>query len=78
MRLQLAINVEDLEASIEFYRKALGVEVHKREPGYANFAIEQPPLGIRLVSCLHNNNRAGGPCQLPSGSRLLCRFCFAL
>jgi catechol 2,3-dioxygenase-like lactoylglutathione lyase family enzyme len=48
MRLQLAINVPDLEAAIDFYSRILGVGVNKREPGYANFAVAQPPLKLVL------------------------------
>ena len=48
MRLQLAINVSDLDAAIEFYTKALGTEVHKREPGYANFVLDEPALKLVL------------------------------
>lgn len=48
MRLQLALNVDDLEESIAFYEKMFGTEVAKRKPGYANFAIENPPLKLVL------------------------------
>ncbi len=48
MRLQLAINVRNLDAAVDFYSKMFGVEVNKRKPGYANFAIEQPPLKLVL------------------------------
>ena len=48
MRLQLALNVKDLEAAIDFYSKAFGTEVNKRRPGYANFAIDSPPLKLIL------------------------------
>ncbi len=48
MRLQLALNVDDLDAAIAFYSKALGVGVHKRKPGYANFVVEQPALKLVL------------------------------
>lgn len=48
MRLQLALNVKDLESAIAFYSKMFGVEVNKRKPGYANFAIDQPPLKLVL------------------------------
>ena len=48
MRVQLALNVKDLEAAIDFYSKAFDVEVAKRRPGYANFAIESPPLKLVL------------------------------
>lgn len=48
MRLQLALNVTDLDAAVDFYSKLFGVEVHKRKPGYANFAIDSPPLKLVL------------------------------
>ena len=48
MRLQLALNVHDLDAAIDFYSKAFGAEVAKRRPGYANFAIDDPPLKLVL------------------------------
>ena len=48
MRLQLALNVRDLDSAVAFYSKMFGVEVHKRKPGYANFAIEEPPLKLVL------------------------------
>ena len=48
-RLQLALNVSDLEASIVFYSTLFGVEPHKRRPGYANFAIDDPPLKLVLI-----------------------------
>ncbi len=48
MRLQLALNVNDLDAAVEFYSKMFGVEVNKRKPGYANFAIDSPPLKLVL------------------------------
>jgi len=48
MRLQLAINVTDLDAAIEFYRDALGAELNKRESGYANLVLEEPALKLVL------------------------------
>ena len=48
MRVQLALNVNDLEAAIDFYSKAFDVEVAKRRPGYANFSIDSPPLRLVL------------------------------
>ena len=48
MRLQLALNVKDLDAAVAFYGKMFGAEPNKRKPGYANFAIEQPPLKLVL------------------------------
>jgi catechol 2,3-dioxygenase-like lactoylglutathione lyase family enzyme len=48
MRLQLALNVTDLDAAVEFYSKMFDVPVNKRKPGYANFAIDRPPLKLVL------------------------------
>ena len=48
MRLQLALNVSDLDAAVDFYSNMFGVEVNKRKPGYANFAIDEPPLKLVL------------------------------
>jgi catechol 2,3-dioxygenase-like lactoylglutathione lyase family enzyme len=48
MRLQLALNVQDLDAAIAFYSAAFGVGVHKREPGYANFVVDEPALKLVL------------------------------
>ena len=48
MRFQLALNVRDLDEAIDYYSKLFGAEVNKRKPGYANFAIEQPPLKLVL------------------------------
>jgi catechol 2,3-dioxygenase-like lactoylglutathione lyase family enzyme len=47
-RVQLALNVEDLEASERFYSDLFGVEPAKRKPGYVNFAIAEPPLKLIL------------------------------
>ncbi|MGW2329937.1 ArsI/CadI family heavy metal resistance metalloenzyme [Streptomyces sp. NPDC001700] len=48
-RAQLALNVPDLDASVAFYSKLFGVEPAKRRPGYANFAITEPPLKLVLI-----------------------------
>lgn len=48
-RIQLALSVSDLENSVAFYSTLFGVEPHKRRPGYANFAIEKPPLKLVLI-----------------------------
>lgn len=47
-RLQLALNVSDLAASVEFYSTLLGTAPHKRRPGYANFEVVDPPLKLVL------------------------------
>lgn len=47
-RLQLALNVPDVQAAVDFYSKLFGEEPSKRRPGYANFAIEDPPLKLIL------------------------------
>ncbi|MER8068836.1 ArsI/CadI family heavy metal resistance metalloenzyme [Streptomyces sp. NPDC094034] len=48
-RVQLALNVADLEASVAFYSQLFSVEPAKRRPGYANFAITTPPLKLVLI-----------------------------
>jgi catechol 2,3-dioxygenase-like lactoylglutathione lyase family enzyme len=48
MRFQLALNVKDLDQAIDYYTKLFGVPVNKRKPGYANFAVENPPLKLVL------------------------------
>ena len=47
-RVQLALNVADLEAAARLYSDLFGVEPAKRRPGYANFAIADPPLKLVL------------------------------
>jgi catechol 2,3-dioxygenase-like lactoylglutathione lyase family enzyme len=46
--LQLALNVADLDAAVDFYTRMFGVGPAKTKPGYANFAIAQPPLKLVL------------------------------
>jgi catechol 2,3-dioxygenase-like lactoylglutathione lyase family enzyme len=48
-RVQLALNVDDLDQAVTFYRKLFGAEPAKRRPGYANFAIAEPPLKLVLL-----------------------------
>ena len=48
-RLQLALNVNDIEEAVAFYSKLFGTEPAKTRPGYANFAIAEPPLKLVLM-----------------------------
>jgi len=48
-RVQLALNVDDLETSIAFYAKLFGTEPAKVREGYANFAVAEPPLKLVLI-----------------------------
>ncbi|WP_435596466.1 ArsI/CadI family heavy metal resistance metalloenzyme [Streptomyces albogriseolus] len=48
-RVQLALRVPDLSASLAFYTKLFGVEPAKLRDGYANFAIAEPPLKLVLI-----------------------------
>jgi catechol 2,3-dioxygenase-like lactoylglutathione lyase family enzyme len=48
-RVQLALNVSDLDAAVEFYSKLFGTEPAKLRPGYANFAVAEPPLKLVLI-----------------------------
>ena len=53
-RLQLAIDVANLDEAIEFYSKMFSSEPSKVRPGYANFAIEEPPLKLVLTENTEN------------------------
>lgn len=48
-RVQIALNVSNVDAAVAFYSKLFGAEPAKRRPGYANFAIVQPPLKLVLI-----------------------------
>ena len=54
-RVQLALNVTDVDEAVAFYSKLFKAEPAKRRPGYANFAIEDPALKLVLIE-----NAAGG------------------
>jgi catechol 2,3-dioxygenase-like lactoylglutathione lyase family enzyme len=55
-RLQLALNVDDIDQAVAFYSKLFGAEPAKLRPGYANFAIAEPPLKLVL---LENRGQGG-------------------
>lgn len=48
-RVQLALNVDDLDESVAFYRRLFQTEPAKVRPGYANFAVAEPPLKLVLI-----------------------------
>jgi len=48
-RVQLALNVSNIDEAVTFYSKLFGAEPAKRRPGYANFAIADPPLKLVLI-----------------------------
>lgn len=48
-RVQLAINVDDIDAAVEFYSQLFGATPHKRRAGYANFALTEPALKLVLI-----------------------------
>lgn len=49
MRLQLALNVRNIEEAVSYYSKLFDSQPHKRREGYANFAIDSPPLKLVLI-----------------------------
>lgn len=55
-RVQLALNVSNIDEAVAFYSKLFQAEPAKRRPGYANFAIAQPPLKLVLIE---NPGQAG-------------------
>lgn len=59
-RVQLALNVSDLEGAISFYSAMFGLHPHKRRPGYANFIVDVPPLKLVLIE-VPADDRGHGP-----------------
>jgi len=57
MRLQLALNVENLDEAVDFYSTLFDVAPAKRKPGYANFAVENPPLKLVLFEVKNAEER---------------------
>ena len=57
-RIQLALNVTDLHAAVDFYSKLFATEPAKIRSGYANFAIADPPLKLVLIE--HPDGRGHG------------------
>jgi catechol 2,3-dioxygenase-like lactoylglutathione lyase family enzyme len=49
MRLQLALNVSDIDSAVDFYSRLFATEPAKRKPGYANFEVAEPPLKLVLI-----------------------------
>lgn len=49
MRLQLALNVRDIDEAVDYYGRLFNAAPHKRRPGYANFALDEPPLKLVLI-----------------------------
>lgn len=48
-RIQLALNVDDIDAAVAFYSRLFDAEPAKRRPGYANFALTEPALKLVLL-----------------------------
>lgn len=59
-RVQLALNVSDVDAAVAFYSKLFQAEPAKRRPGYANFAISDPPLKLVLLEAADTDARGSG------------------
>jgi len=58
-RVQLALRVADLDAAVDFYSRLFGTAPAKRRPGYANFAVAEPPLKLVLLE-----GEAGEPTRM--------------
>jgi catechol 2,3-dioxygenase-like lactoylglutathione lyase family enzyme len=50
MRIHVSLPVGDLDASVRFYEAFLDTPASKRQPGYANFRLSEPPLHLALVA----------------------------
>ncbi len=59
-RVQLALNVSDVDEAVAFYSRLFGAEPAKRRPGYANFAIAEPPLKLVLLESPTAESRGSG------------------
>ena len=55
-RVQLSINVTDFDAAVAFYSRLFGTAPAKLRPGYANFAIDDPPLKL-VLNCARQRPR---------------------
>ena len=53
-RIQLALNVDDIDAAVDFYSPFFDTPPSKRRPGYANFAVADPPLKLVLFEAPGN------------------------
>jgi catechol 2,3-dioxygenase-like lactoylglutathione lyase family enzyme len=58
LKAHLALNVKNVEQSIEFYKKMLGIEPSKVRPGYAKFDVQNPPLNLTLNQGAFNERGA--------------------
>jgi catechol 2,3-dioxygenase-like lactoylglutathione lyase family enzyme len=58
-RVQLALSVSDLQASIDFYSTMFATAPHKLRPGYANFIIDSPPLKLVLIEVTDSERGTG-------------------
>jgi catechol 2,3-dioxygenase-like lactoylglutathione lyase family enzyme len=58
LKAHLALNVRDVEKSIEFYRKMLGIDPSKVRSGYAKFDVQNPPLNLTLNQATFNERGA--------------------
>ena len=58
LKAHLAINVKDVQSSIEFYKKMLGIEPSKVRTGYAKFDVQNPPLNLTLNQVPFNEQGA--------------------
>lgn len=58
LKAHLALNVKDVEASLDFYRKLLGIEPSKVRTGYAKFDVQNPPLNLTLNQHVYSERGA--------------------
>jgi catechol 2,3-dioxygenase-like lactoylglutathione lyase family enzyme len=77
-RVQLALNVDDIDEAVTFYSRLFNAEPAKRRPGYANFALDEPALKLVLIenpgqggSLNHLGVEVGSPDEVVTVTRRL-------
>src|SRR6266480_2013168 len=72
LKAHLSLNVRNVEQSIDFYRKLLGIEPGKVRTGYAKFDVQNPPLNLALNEAPITSRGALSHLGTQVASRFIC------